>query len=449
MNTTSDFTSNFWNIYIAIIVIASFIGMIWLLVSQNKVKKIPGEEADVTGHNWDGIEEYNNPLPRWWYYLFWVTIIFGVGYLAWFPGLGDFKGFGDWTSQKRYEQEMVKAREQYSPIYSQFANKNIEQIAADPTARTIGQNLFNTYCIQCHGSDAKGAKGFANLTDGDWLWGGSPEAIEETIRYGRIGIMQPYGGLDPFPEETAKDVMHYIYSLNKHEQFSNRANPDRAAKGKLIYDQICFTCHQENGEGLVGMAPNLTDDVWLWGGNERDILNTITNGHTNEMPAWEHFLVETNNNQEDASKLRILTAYVWGLGGGQPSEAEAAAQEAAAAEAEAAAAAEEDSDRVVVEGDIVKFYFATGSSHVADGAQDALAQIIAGVQEGKTAVISGYNDATGSAEVNAEVSKQRAQAVQAALTMYGVPSDKIELRKPDDTYAGVGAEARRVEVFLQ
>lgn len=438
---TSDFTSNFWNIYIAVILIISFIGMIWLLISQNKTTK---NKDELMGHEWDGIEEYNNPLPRWWFYLFVVTVVFSIIYLILYPGFASFKGIWNWTSQNQYEREMQAAQAKYQPIYDKFAAMPIEQIAQDPEAKVIGQNLFNTYCIQCHGADAKGAKGFPNLTDHDWLWGGDPESITASIKDGRIGSMPAYGGLPPFPDESVKDVTHYVLSLNQNTQFKDQANPARAAKGKVIYDQICFTCHQADGKGMIGLAPDLTDDIWLWGGREKDIENTIAKGHdNNQMPPWSNFLITDNNGQQDDSKLKILTAYVWGLSNTGPNAA------AAPAPAPEAAAPADDADKVVVEDGVVKFYFATGSNTLAAGANEALAEIVTGAAEGKTAVISGYHDATGDAAQNAELAKNRAQAVQAALEALGVPADKIDLKKPESTTGdGSNAEARRVEVTL-
>ena len=442
---TSDFTSNFWNIYTAAILIASFIGLVWLLVSQNKTKRT-GDKVETMGHEWDGIEEFNNPLPRWWFYLFVITVLFALAYLLLYPGFASFKGLLGWTSHNQYDTEMVKAQEQYQPIYNKFANKSIEDIAKDPEAKVIGQNLYNTYCIQCHGSDAKGAKGFPNLTDKDWLWGGKPSEIEETIRYGRLGNMPAYGGLDPFPEDSVKDVAHYVLSLNENDTFRNRSNPQRAARGQVIYEQICFTCHQADGKGLQSLAPNLTDNIWLWGPTDKDIENTIMKGHANQMPSWENFLVTKDaSGKEDTSKLRILTAYVWGLSDhtGEAPEENVAAP--------ATTSADDDGASVVVGDDgVVKFYFATGSTELAANANESLAAVVTGVREGKNVVISGFHDPTGDAAQNAELAKNRAMAVQSALVALGVPETAIELKKPESTEGdGSNAEARRVEVSLR
>lgn len=346
MNNTSDFTSNFWNIYVAVIIIVSFIALAWLLISQNKVKKT--DKVETMGHSWDGIEEWNNPLPRWWFYLFVITVVFSIVYLILYPGFASFKGVLGWTSHNQYEAEMKAAAESYEPVYAQFKGKSIEQISLDPQAREMGRNLFQTYCIQCHGSDARGTKGFPDLTDNDWLWGGHPQDIMETIRDGRIGIMQPYGGLDPFPEEKVKDVINYIWSLSVNENTRKKANPQRIASGKEVFESICVSCHMEDGKGAVGTAPNLTDDVWLWGRSEKDMMNTIQHGHTNQMPAWNKFLIgKDSKGQEDDSKLRILAAYVFSFSHPDAAsvkayedqvKAEQAAQQAAEAEAQAAEA---------------------------------------------------------------------------------------------------------------
>ena len=439
--STSDFTSSFWQIYTAVIIVASFLGLVWLLVSQNKTKRT-GDKVETMGHEWDGIEEFNNPLPRWWFYLFVITVVFGIAYLLLYPGFSTFKGINGWTSANQYESEVAAAKAEYQPIYSKFADKPIEVIAQDPDAKKIGQNLYNTYCIQCHGSDAKGAIGFPNLTDKDWLWGGKPSEIEETIRNGRIGVMQPYGGLDPFPQDTVRDVANYVISLNENEGFRKQANEQSAAKGKVIYDQICFTCHQADGKGLPQLAPNLTDGWWLWGSTEKAIMDTIMKGHTNQMPAWDKFLVDG----DDTSKLRILTAYVWGL-----SDHTGEAPEILPYQDDAAAAPADDAASVVIgDNGVVKFYFATGSQELAANANDSLAAIVAGAGEGKKVVISGFHDATGDAAQNAELAKNRAKAVQAALVALGVPETAIDLKKPESTEGdGSNAEARRVEVSLQ
>ncbi|UOO87041.1 cytochrome-c oxidase, cbb3-type subunit III [Neisseria arctica] len=442
MNTTSQFTSNFWNIYIAAIVVLSFVGLAWLLLSQNKTKAPPkGEDVKTMGHSWDGIEEYNNPLPRWWFYLFILTMVFGAGYLALYPGLGDYKGFLNWTSHNQYEKEVSQANEQYGKIYAKFANMPIEQVAKDPQAQRIGKNLFDTYCIQCHGSDAKGSKGFPNLTDHDWLWGGEPDKIRETIEKGRVGVMAAWGPV--LGEERVKDVANYVMSLSKPK---GQYDEERAARGNLLFHggpANCFTCHGDKGQGIQGLGPNLTDDVWLWGGTQKAIIETITNGRHNQMPAWANFL--------DNDKLHIMTAYVWGLSNKDGKVPAVAAKPAEPAVTNTAPAESNDTARVSLENGVAKFYFATGKNEVAADAVTVAEELVKAGKDGKKLIISGFADSTGDAASNEELSKKRAQAVQAFLEAQGVDAKNIELRKPENTTGAQGdaAEGRRVEVKIE
>lgn len=296
----SQFTSSFWSYYIIAIVVVSLIYVTWLLLSQNKIKvnKNDSGEVDTMGHSWDGIEEYNNPLPRWWFFMFLGTIVFGIGYFIAYPALGDYKGALNWTSHKQYEAEVAAAEKETGALYAKFKGMKVEDVAKDPAAMTIGKNLFDTYCIQCHGSDAKGSRGFPNLTDTDWFYGGTPEKIQETISNGRIGVMVPWGPV--LGEESVKDVANYVMSLSRKKGFDET----RATRGKEVFNTNCIACHGDKGQGTIGMAPNLTDDVWLWGGSEKAITETITGGRHNQMPAWKGFLTD--------EKIHMLTAYVWG-----------------------------------------------------------------------------------------------------------------------------------------
>ncbi len=444
MDTTSQFTSNFWNIYIAVIVVLSFVGLAWLLLSQNKTKAPPkGEDVKTMGHSWDGIEEYNNPLPRWWFFMFIGTMIFGAAYLYMYPGFGDYKGHLGWTSVNQYEKEVQAANEKYQPLYAKFAQMPIEEVAKDPQAQRIGKNMFDTYCIQCHGSDAKGSKGFPNLTDHDWLWGGTPDKIHETIQNGRIGVMAAWGPV--LGEERVKDVANYVMSLS-----GKAHNEDRAARGQAVFHgppANCFTCHGDKGQGVMGLGPNLTDDTWLWGGSEKSIIETITSGRNNQMPAWGNFL--------DKDKMHIMTAYVWGLsnkdGQAAPAAVEASTAASAPVAASAPAAAAADEASISVENGVAKFYFATGNSDVAKDADTVAADLIKAGKDGKKLVISGFADSTGNVASNEELSKQRAQAVEAFLVAQGVDAKNIELRKPESTTGATGdnAEGRRVEVKIE
>lgn len=466
----SQFTSPFWHYYIVAIVVASFIYVTWLLLSQDKVKLKKGEEVKTTGHSWDGIEEYNNPMPRWWFWMFIMTILFGVGYLVAYPGMGDYKGTFNWTSHNQYEREVAAADKTVNALYGKYSKMKVEDVAKDKNAMTIGKNLFDTYCIQCHGSDAQGSRGFPNLTDSDWIYGGTPDKIHETITNGRIGIMMPWG--PNLGTESVRDVANYVMSLSKDRAYDE----DRASRGKEIFQANCVACHGANGQGTMGIAPTLNDNTWLWGGSEKAIIETITSGRHNQMPAWKDFLTE--------DKIHLLTAYVWGKShpknqalptdsthetgkpaqpAAAPSPAPAAAPAAASAAAPVAAstaaastpatatkASEPAADQadVAYKDAVATFYFATGKSDVAANADKVVADLIAAGKNGKKLVVSGYTDSTGNAAANAELSKKRAQAVQAFLEKQGVDGKNIELRKPENTTAAAGnnAQGRRVEV---
>lgn len=461
----SQFTSPFWHYYIVAIVVASFIYVTWLLLSQDKVKLKKGEEVKTTGHSWDGIEEYNNPMPRWWFWMFIMTILFGIGYLVAYPGMGDYKGTFNWTSHNQYEREVAAADKTVNALYGKYSKMKVEDVAKDKNAMTIGKNLFDTYCIQCHGSDAQGSRGFPNLTDSDWIYGGTPEKIHETIANGRIGIMMPWG--PNLGTEGVRDVANYVISLSKDRAYDE----DRAARGKEIFQANCVACHGANGQGTMGIAPTLNDKTWLWGGSEKAIIETITGGRHNQMPAWKDFLTE--------DKIHLLTAYVWGKShpknqalptdsthetgksaqpaaapsptpAAAPAAASATAPVSASTPATAAKASEPAADQadVAYKDAVATFYFATGKSDVAANADKVVADLIAAGKNGKKLVVSGYTDSTGNAAANAELSKKRAQAVKAFLEKQGVEAKSIELRKPENTTAAAGnnAQGRRVEV---
>ena len=294
----SDFTGGFWSPYIAIVTIVSIAACAWLLFALSK-RKVSGD-PDKTGHVWDeDLDEYNNPLPRWWIWLFVTTIAFSVVYLWFYPGLGSFEGAWKWTSANEYQQEVQLAERSVAPMFERFAKVDLKTLAGDPAARQMGQKLFMSYCAQCHASDARGGRGFPNLTDEIWIYGGDPEMIEKTILDGRNGIMPPLGA-SLGPEKT-KDVANYVRSLSglKHDEA-------RAARGKETFTTICAACHGADGKGnpAIGSA-NLTDKDWEYGSSEEAIIETITKGRIATMPPHREFLGE--------QRVRILAAYVYGL----------------------------------------------------------------------------------------------------------------------------------------
>jgi len=299
----SDFTSEFWNFYVAALTLVGIAACALLLWSQStqRVKTGEGMPADgTTGHVWDeNLTELNNPLPRWWMWLFYLTIIFGVAYLLLYPGLGSYAGKLGWKSTGAYEAELAKADAEYGPLFAGYLGKDIKAVAADPQARAVGERLFLTYCAQCHGSDARGSKGFPNLTDKDWLHGGTPEAIKTTIMEGRHGVMPPMEAAIGGAQDT-ENVAHYVLSLS-----GSTHDPIKAAFGKPKF-AACAACHGADGKGNQAIgAPNLSDKTWLYGGSAATIMETIRKGRDNTMPPFKDFLGE--------AKVQVLAAYVWGL----------------------------------------------------------------------------------------------------------------------------------------
>ncbi|MBK6321527.1 cytochrome-c oxidase, cbb3-type subunit III [Candidatus Aalborgicola defluviihabitans] len=294
----SDFTSNFWSVYVTGITLVSILACALLLWFSGKAKAMTASDNS-TGHVWDeDLREMNNPLPRWWVWLFIITIVFAVVYLVLYPGLGTFTGSTKWTSIGQYDAEVAKGNAEVAPLYAKFAAMPIEEVSRDPQAHAIGERLFMNNCSQCHGSDARGSKGFPNLTDKDWLHGGSPENITETITKGRMGVMPPMAAAVGTADDV-KNVANYVLSLSNSPHDSVRAE---LGKSKFV---VCAACHGTDGKGNQALgAPNLTDNIWLHGFGEAAIMAMVNNGKVNQMPAQEERLTE--------GQIRVLAAYVWG-----------------------------------------------------------------------------------------------------------------------------------------
>jgi cytochrome c oxidase cbb3-type subunit 3 len=293
----SDFVNGFWSWYVALLTLVAIIACVVLLRSQS-IKRAAGA-PQLHGHTWDeDLAEYNNPLPRWWMWLFYVTIVFALIYLLLYPGFGSFAGIFGWTSRGEYEAETQKAASEYGPIFNKFAQQDLAVVAKDPEARAIGQRLFLTYCSQCHGSDAGGGFGFPNLRDKDRLYGSDPETIKASIMNGRNGVMPPLG--QALGEGGVKEVANYVLSLSGASH-----DAALAAKGKAKF-ALCAACHGPDGKGNQAIgAPNLTDNIWLFGGSEKTVIETITRGRVSQMPAHKDFLGE--------AKVHLLAAYVYSL----------------------------------------------------------------------------------------------------------------------------------------
>lgn len=296
----SDFTSSFWPMFIAVISIGGVIGCALLLWLTSKIKATSPNGDNTNGHVWDEtLREMNNPLPRWWVWMFIITIVFTLFYFAAYPAIGTYEGKLGWTQVKQYEQEMKTANETIAPLYAKFAAMPVEDLSKNAEAKAIGERLFMNNCAQCHGSDAHGSRGFPNLTDSDWLYGGSPEKITETITNGRMGMMPPMAAAVG-TEEDVKNVAHYVLSLSNSQH-----DATRAAAGKEKF-AVCAACHGADGTGTQSLgAPNLTDNIWLHGAGEEAIIKRINEGKMNQMPA--------QGTKFSPEQIHVLTAYVWGL----------------------------------------------------------------------------------------------------------------------------------------
>ncbi|MCB1792101.1 MAG: cytochrome-c oxidase, cbb3-type subunit III [Gammaproteobacteria bacterium] len=303
--------SEFWSVWIIVLTVGNILACLWLVRWTMRSRAGEAAQGDVTGHTWDGtLQEYNNPLPRWWLWLFYITLVFAGVYLALYPGLGKFQGFLGWSSGNtlaagdgsQYKGEMQKAAEKYDPIYKQYAAVAVTDLAAKPEyqeARAMGKRLFLTYCMQCHGSDAGGSRGFPNLTDGDWLWGGAPEQIAASIANGRTGVMPTHAHLG---DAKIDEVSTYIMSLS-----GRNVDAAKAEAGKQVFLSAgCIGCHgmDATGNQMLG-APNLTDGTWLYGGSAGAIKQTITKGRNGVMPAHKDLLGD--------EKVHLLAAYVVSL----------------------------------------------------------------------------------------------------------------------------------------
>jgi cytochrome c oxidase cbb3-type subunit 3 len=294
----SEFASGFWDLYIGLLTVISIVACAVFLKSQS-VRKVRAKD-ETTGHTWDeDLAEYNNPLPRWWSWLFYITIVFSLIYLVLYPGLGTWPGTLGWTQVGQLRQEQERAEKQFGPIYQKFAALEVDALKKNREALAIGQKLFLNNCAQCHASDGGGSRGFPNLTAGAWQWGGDVKTIKTTITEGRTGVMPPFGAA--LGEQGVKNVAQYVRSLS-----GLTADSIRVALGKDIYMQNCVACHGPDGKGNPALgAPNLTDKNWLHGSTEPVVIETITRGRTSQMPAHKTVL--------DEARIHLLTAYVLSL----------------------------------------------------------------------------------------------------------------------------------------
>jgi len=286
--------------YIIVIVLFNIFGMLGLIWWSGKGSPKKVAEGDEMGHVWDGdLREFNNPLPRWWLWMFYLTIIFAVVYFALYPGLGRVTGYLGWTQVKEWQEETRKADQNFAAFFKKFEGKDLVALAQDPDAVKAGERLYLNYCSQCHGSDAGGARGFPNLTDNDWLYGGQPENVKDSILDGRNGVMPPFG--PALAEGGTKEVAAYVMSLS-----GRQVDETRAEAGQEKFAMNCAGCHMPDGTGnkFLG-APNLTNNIWLYGGSPGTIEQSIREGRNGVMPAHRDFLGE--------QRVQLLVAYILSL----------------------------------------------------------------------------------------------------------------------------------------
>ena len=291
----------FWHWFVVAGTILFVIWCIWLIGWSAKQGPQGKADEDLVGHKWDGdLEEWNNPAPKWWLYLYFITVFWAVGYMIAFPGLGNFEGMLGWSQVGQYEEEQRVAAARFEPIYAGFAAMDFEDLSRDPDAQKLGASLYASYCTTCHGSDARGAKGYPNLADGDWIWGDNEEQLYTSIYTGRIAVM-PQLGPAMGGEEGIRNMARYVRSL------SGAAEADEAAQAmQPMYVALCSACHMADGTGneMLG-AQNLTDDIWLYGGSEEDVIETLTQGRNGVMPPHGDLLGE--------DRTKILAAYILSL----------------------------------------------------------------------------------------------------------------------------------------
>jgi len=293
-----------WSLFVIVLTLVNILACVWLLRWTMKPKSATekiGDGSD-TGHTWDGdLREYNNPLPKWWLWLFYITVVFGLIYLAIYPGLGNFGGLKGWSQAQQYQQERAAVEARAAALLAPFATMTVPELSGNAQAMATANNLFQNNCAQCHGSDGGGARGFPNLTNDDWQWGGDPDSIVQTISAGRVAAMTPWG--EVLGEQGVDEVVAYVLQLS-----GQNTDSAKAAAGATHFQTYCLACHGADGKGMTAVgAPNLTDGVWLYGGDPDTLHETLTKGRMGQMPAFGDRLGE--------QRVRLLAAYVLRMSG--------------------------------------------------------------------------------------------------------------------------------------
>jgi cytochrome c oxidase cbb3-type subunit III len=294
----SDFISDGWSLFVAGLTVVSLIACLILLMIASRRKVMADDNT--TGHVWDeDLRELNNPLPRWWMWLFVITVVFSAIYLTFYPGLGAFEGTLKWSSSGQHQAETDRHLASMAPVYAKFKNMSAQDLAKDTMAMGIGERLFLNSCSNCHGSDGRGSKGFPNLADREWLGGEGAEYVAKVIKEGRTGVMPPMAAAVGTADDV-KNLAHYVLSLSgsAHDSIS-------ASLGQAKF-AACAACHGAGGKGnqVLG-APNLTDRVWIHGAGEAAIVSAINQGINNQMPAQGRMLTD--------DQISVLSAYVLSL----------------------------------------------------------------------------------------------------------------------------------------
>lgn len=294
-----------WSWYVIALIVLNIAGCVWLLWWT--ARRNPGDPAPTdTSHVWDGdITEYNKPLPKWWINLFYLTIVFSIGYLVWFGGWGSFQGYGRWSSANEHAAEKAQQDARLNQTFARYETKSLPELAHDPKALSLGRSIFNNTCATCHGSSAQGATGYPNLADDIWHWGGEPDQVLATVLDGREGVMPEWGKvLTGIGGEHAVDqVISYVRVIGDS---GATQNDYMAAQGKRLYEGVCVACHGIEGKGNVAMgAPDLTDAYWMYGDSKESLRQTILAGRHGSMPAHRELLGETRS--------KLAAAYVWSL----------------------------------------------------------------------------------------------------------------------------------------
>ncbi|MEH6636766.1 MAG: cytochrome-c oxidase, cbb3-type subunit III [Halioglobus sp.] len=289
--------TNFWSMWIIVLTTVTIVGLTWILFANRKREQQPGDKT--TGHEYDGIEELDNPLPAWWFYMFVLTIVWAIGYLIIYPGMGNYPGVLGWTQIGQHDREVTAADDKFRAMRDRYLALSVEEIAADPAVRKMGMRMFGNNCAQCHGGDAKGSYGFPNLSDDDWIYGGDPDTIKATLVNGRQAAMPAWGSI--LGDQGVAEVTAYVLDLN-----GRSADSKLVTAGETHFKTYCSACHGMDGTGNPALgAPNLANGIWLYGGNTEQISHSIRAGRNGVMPAFEDTLSE--------DKIHILTAYIYGL----------------------------------------------------------------------------------------------------------------------------------------